>query len=74
MFDVLLFNVKYTAMQYGGLAFIFALYVFQGLKFVLYDLPKEKKREAAVRRELENVDKALEEACIRASVLQGRPK
>lgn len=50
MFDVLLFNVQYTAMQYGGLAFIFALYIFQGLKFVFYDLPKEKKREAAVRR------------------------
>ena len=71
---MLLFHVQYTAMQYGGLVFIFLLYVFQGLKFVFYDMPKEKKREAAVRRQLEDVDKALEEACIRASVLQGRPR
>lgn len=45
MFDVFLFNVPYTMMQYIGLAFLFSLYGFQGFKFILWDLPKEKKRE-----------------------------
>ena len=49
-------------MQYVGLGFLFALYLFQGIKFAVYDLPKEKKREAAVKKEIEEVDKALEEA------------
>lgn len=59
MFDVFLFHVPYTAMQYVGLGFLFSLYLFQGLKFVLYDLPREKKREAAIKEEVEKVDKAL---------------
>ena len=57
-----LFHVPYTMMQYVGLGFLFALYLFQGIKFAVYDLPKEKKREAAVKKEIEEVDKALEEA------------
>ena len=48
-------------MQYIGLGFLFSLYIFQGLKFVLWDLPKEKKREAAVKEEVENFDKAVQE-------------
>ena len=59
MFDVFLFHVPYTTMQYVGLGFLFSLYLFQGLKFVLYDLPREKKREAAIKGEVEKVDKAL---------------
>ena len=57
--DVFLFHVPYTTMQYVGLGFLFSLYLFQGLKFVLYDLPREKKREAAIKEEVEKVDKAL---------------
>ena len=59
MFDVFLFHVPYTTMQYIGLGFLFSLYLFQGLKFVLYDLPREKKRENAIKEEVEKVDKAL---------------
>ena len=59
MFDVFLFHVPYTTMQYVGLGFLFSLYIFQGLKFVLWDLPKERKREAAVKEEVEKFDKAL---------------
>ena len=47
-FDVFLFHVPYTTTQYAGLGFLFSLYLFQGLKFVLWDLPHEKKREAAI--------------------------
>ena len=46
-------------MQYVGLGFLFSLYLFQGLKFILYDLPREKKREAAIKEEVEKVDKQL---------------
>ena len=56
MFDVILFHVPYTMMQYVGLGFLFSLYIFQGLKFAFYDLPREKKREAAVKVEVEKVD------------------
>ena len=59
MFDVFLFHVPYTTMQYIGLGFLFSLYLFQGLKFVLYDLPREKKREAAIKEEVEKVEKTL---------------
>ena len=56
-------------MQYVGLGFLFSLYIFQGLKFALYDLPREKKREAAIKTDIDKVDKALAEACSRATVL-----
>ena len=59
MFDVFLFHVPYTTMQYIGLGFLFSLYLFQGLKFVLYDLPREKKRETAIKEEVKKVDIAL---------------
>ena len=49
-------------MQYVGLGFLFSLYLFQGLKFVLYDLPREKRREAALKDEVEKVDKQLQMA------------
>ena len=57
-----IFHVPYTLAQYAGLGFLFSLYIFQGLKFIMYDLPKEKKRAAAVKQEVERVDKALLEA------------
>ena len=53
-------------MQYVGLGFLFSLYVFQGLKFVLWDLPREKKREAAIKDEIAKVEKALKEARTRS--------
>ena len=57
-----LFHVPYTTMQYVGLGFLFSLYSFQGLKFVFWDLPRERKREAAIAAEVEIVEKALQEA------------
>ena len=60
MFDVFLFNVPYTMMQYIGLAFLFSLYGFQGFKFILWDLPKEKKREEAKKAELNRIDEAIQ--------------
>ena len=55
--------------QYVGLGFLFSLYIFQGLKFALYDLPRERKREAAVKKEIELIDKALQEAGKRATII-----
>ena len=55
-------------MQYIGLGFLFSLYLFQGLKFVLYDLPREKRREAALKDEVEKVDKQLQMARNRSYV------
>ena len=59
-------------MQYVGLGFLFSLYLFQGLKFVLYDLPRENKREAAVKQEIEKVDRALSEAKSRSIVARNQ--
>lgn len=59
MFDVFLFHVPYTTMQYVGLGFLFSLYLFQGLKFVIWDMPKEKKRAIAIKSEVEKIEKAL---------------
>ena len=56
-----LFHVPYTTMQYVGLGFLFSLYLFQGLKFVVYDLPREKKREAELKEEVERLDKKIQE-------------
>ena len=44
-----------------GLGFLFSLYLFQGLKFVVYDLPREKKREAELKEEVERLDKQIQE-------------
>ena len=65
-FDVFLFHVPYTTMQYAGLGFLFSLYLFQGLKFALWDLSHEKRREAAIKAEVEKVEKALQEAHTRS--------
>ena len=35
---------------------MFALYLFQGLKFVLWDSPKQKKRDAAKLMEIQRLD------------------
>ena len=68
---MLLFHVPYTMMQYVGLGFLFSLYIFQGLKFLFWDLPREKKREAAIAAEVQQVEKALKEARTR-SVISNR--
>ena len=57
-FDVFLFHVPYTLVQYCGLAWLFSLYIFQGLKFLFWDLPREKKRDAAKKKEVEKLDEA----------------
>lgn len=59
-FDVFLFHVPYTTAQYIGLGFMFSLYLFQGLKFALYDLPREKKRELKKIAEIERQQRELE--------------
>ena len=63
---MLLFHVPYTMMQYVGLGFLFSLYIFQGVKFLIWDLPREKKREAALAAEVQQVEKALKEARTRS--------
>ena len=66
MFDVILFHVPYTTMQYVGLGFLFSLYLFQGLKKFFWDLPREKKREDAIEAEVQKVEQALKEAQTRS--------
>jgi len=56
LFDILLFHEPFTMMQYIGLGWIFVLYVFQGFKFLIWDLPKERKREEAQKEELGKID------------------
>jgi len=46
MFDLVIFKVPFTVVQYLGLAFIFSIYIFQGIKYLLLDLPREKEKEA----------------------------
>ena len=62
-FDVFLFHVQYTTMQYIGLGFLFSLYAFQGIKFLVWDLPKEKAREEAKKAELSRMDEAIQRLC-----------
>lgn len=47
VFDVLLFKISYSYVQDGALGYLMLLYVFQGLKYLLYDSKKkdEKKEE-----------------------------
>lgn len=42
LFDVLIFHNIYTLVQYIGLAFLFGLYIFQGIKYICWDAPREK--------------------------------
>jgi len=58
-FDVFLFGTEYTTMQYAGFGYLLTIYVSQGVKFVAYDLPKEKKRDAAKKREIKKIDEAM---------------
>jgi len=44
-FDVTLFHVTYTLIQYSALGYLMLLYVFQGLKYVLYDSKKKAKKQ-----------------------------
>ena len=39
---------------------MFSLYLFQGLKFLLFDLPKEKKVEAEKLAQLEKLEEELQ--------------
>ena len=53
VFDVSLFHVYYTPLQDIALAYLFLLYLYQGLKYALYDSKKkaEKKVEKDKKRE-----------------------
>ena len=74
LFDITIFNVPYTLMQYVGLAYLFTIYIFQGLKFLLWDLPKQRKRDMAKKEEVERVTEFIDEiktqltASIKASI------
>ena len=58
VFDMSLFGARYTLIQYIGLVILFLIYIFQGVKFALYDLPKAKKREAAKIAEVLRIEAA----------------
>ena len=45
-------------MQYIGLAALFGIYIFQGLKFIVWDMPRNRKREAAKLEEIERIESA----------------
>ena len=53
VFDVTLFHVYYTPLQDIALGYLFLLYLFQGLKYSLYDSKKKaaKKEEKDKKRE-----------------------
>ena len=59
LFDVLIFHVVYTFIQYIGLGLLFSLYIFQGLKYLLFDLPRNRKREQLKLEELQKVDEIV---------------
>ena len=59
MCDILLFHTEYTTLQYGGIGFLFGIYIFQGLKFIFYDRKREAKRAEKKRMEIERLDEAL---------------
>ena len=59
IFDLFLFHVHYTPVQYAGLAYLFALYAFQGLKFLFFDLPKERERDELKKSQLEQIDQEI---------------
>ena len=40
LFDVFIFKVPIALVQYCGLAFLFSLYIFQGLKYLVFDLKR----------------------------------
>ena len=44
VFDVTIFHEHYTVGQDGSLAFLALIYIFAGLKFVLYDSKQEAKK------------------------------
>ena len=46
-------------MQYVGLFFLFSLYIFQGLKFLIYDLPKDKKKDVEKKETLKQIEEQL---------------
>lgn len=71
MFDVFLFNVPYTIMQYVGLGYLFSLYIFQGIKFLVWDLPREKAREIELKQEVERLDKVI---LYRQSIIGGNKR
>ena len=50
IFDVAIFHISYSYIQYGALGYLSLLYVFQGLKYALYDSKKkEEKRDERIR-------------------------
>lgn len=44
MFDIFLFHESFAPIQFIGIGYLFALYAVQGVKFIYWDIPKEKAR------------------------------
>ncbi len=60
-FDLFIFNQQYNTTQYVGLGILFAIYILSGVKFLVYDLPAAKKREAAKLQEVLRVEAATKD-------------
>ena len=45
VFDLTIFGKSYNLLQWLGLSLLFMVYIFSGLKFLIWDLPKQKKRD-----------------------------
>ena len=45
VFDLTIFGKSYNLLQWLGLSILFMVYIFTGLKFLIWDLPKQKKRD-----------------------------
>ena len=58
-FDIFVFKEPFSLMQDIALGVLLLAYAFQAAKFLIWDLPREKKREAAKLAELERLDDAI---------------
>ena len=47
-------------MQFVGLGLLFGIYVVQGVKFIVWDMPREKLRTQKKIEEIDRINKALE--------------
>ena len=57
--ELLLFDADFNLAQYIALGFLFSLYIAQGIKFLVYDLPREKKRDELKRKEVEKLGEEI---------------
>ena len=60
-FDLFLFDASFNPVQWIGLTILFGVYVFQGMKFLIWDAPRQKKRDALKLLEVERMNDAIKE-------------